>query len=94
MKKPLQDIKVLDLSPRIIKVERPEKGDDTRQWGPPFTNNGESAYFFCANRNKESITLNLKSEEGREILRALVKEAPSQAMARPAPIVIVLAMTL
>lgn len=91
MKKPLQDIKVLDLSrilagpyasmilgdfgARIIKIERPEKGDDTRQWGPPFTENGESAYFFCANRNKESITLNLKSEEGKGILRTLVKEA-------------------
>ena len=91
MKKVLEDIKVLDLSrilagpyasmilgdfgARIIKVERPEKGDDTRQWGPPFTENGESAYFFCANRNKESITLNLKSEEGRQILRKLASQA-------------------
>ncbi len=64
-----------DLGARVIKIEQPGRGDDTRRWGPPFAENGESAYFFSANRNKESITLNLKSEAGREVLRGLVKEA-------------------
>jgi crotonobetainyl-CoA:carnitine CoA-transferase CaiB-like acyl-CoA transferase len=64
-----------DFGARIIKVEQPGAGDDTRRWGPPFTTNGESAYFFSANRNKESITLNLKSEEGRAILKQLVARA-------------------
>ncbi len=61
-----------DLGARIIKVEQPGRGDDTRRWGPPFTENGESAYFLCANRNKESITINLKHPSGRTILRDLV----------------------
>jgi len=53
-----------DLGARVIKIEQPGRGDDTRQWGPPFTENGESAYFICVNRNKQSMTLNLKSEKG------------------------------
>ena len=57
-----------DLGARIIKIEQPGRGDDTRRWGPPFTANGESAYFLCVNRNKESMTLNLNSTEGRAIL--------------------------
>ena len=64
-----------DMGARIIKVEQPGRGDDTRRWGPPFTANGESAYFFCANRNKESITLNLKDERGRSVLYDLVRRA-------------------
>jgi crotonobetainyl-CoA:carnitine CoA-transferase CaiB-like acyl-CoA transferase len=64
-----------DLGARIIKVEQPGTGDDTRRWGPPFTANGESAYFLAANRNKESITLNLKSSQGRAILRTLAAQA-------------------
>ena len=64
-----------DLGARVIKVEQPGRGDDTRRWGPPFTANGESAYFLCVNRNKESMTLNLKSAEGRAILLELVKRA-------------------
>ena len=64
-----------DFGARIIKVEQPGSGDDTRRWGPPFTENGESAYFFAANRNKESITLDLKSEAGRAILAALAAQA-------------------
>ena len=64
-----------DFGARIIKVEQPGSGDDTRRWGPPFTENGESAYFFAANRNKESITLDLKSEAGRAILAALAAKA-------------------
>jgi formyl-CoA transferase len=62
-----------DMGADVIKVEAPGRGDDTRQWGPPFTESGMSAYFISANRNKRSITLNLKSEEGMKILKALVK---------------------
>lgn len=64
-----------DLGARVIKVEQPGSGDDTRRWGPPFTANGESAYFFSANRNKESITLNLKHPRGRALLYRLVEHA-------------------
>lgn len=64
-----------DFGARIIKVEQPGQGDETRAWGPPFTPAGQSAYFLCANRNKESITLNLKRPEGRAILRALARRA-------------------
>ena len=60
-----------DLGADVIKVERPDRGDDTRSWGPPFQG-GESAYFMCANRNKRSITLNLKSARGRDLLARLI----------------------
>ena len=61
-----------DLGADIIKIEVPSRGDDTRHWGPPFTKGGESAYYLSANRNKRSLTLNLKSEEGLEILKKLI----------------------
>ena len=64
-----------DLGARVIKVEEPGRGDDTRRWGPPFTDNGESAYFFAANRNKQSMTLDLKHPAGQEVLHALVAKA-------------------
>ncbi len=66
-----------DLGADVIKVERPGRGDDSRGWGPPFVGQpygpyaGESAYFIAANRNKRSITVNLKSAEGQEIVRRL-----------------------
>jgi crotonobetainyl-CoA:carnitine CoA-transferase CaiB-like acyl-CoA transferase len=63
-----------DLGADVIKTEVPERGDDTRHWGPPFTEGGESAYFISANRNKRSLTLNLKSERGQEILKALIRQ--------------------
>lgn len=59
-----------DLGAEVIKVERPGTGDDTRAWGPPFSG-GESAYYLCANRNKKSITVNLKTAAGQEIIRQL-----------------------
>lgn len=62
-----------DLGADVIKVEVPGRGDDTRHWGPPFTEGGESAYFVSANRNKRSITLNLKSERGQSVLRELIR---------------------
>ena len=55
----------------VIKVERPGTGDETRQWGPPFVD-GESSYFMSVNRNKRSVTLDLKSEFGIDALRKLV----------------------
>lgn len=61
-----------DYGAEIIKIEEPEKGDETRYWYPPKIDN-ESAYFLSANRNKRSIALNLKSKEGLEIFYNLVK---------------------
>jgi crotonobetainyl-CoA:carnitine CoA-transferase CaiB-like acyl-CoA transferase len=66
-----------DQGARVIKVESPS-GDDTRGWGPPFVGPDdarESTYFLSANRNKESLVLDLKSEEGKEILARLVERA-------------------
>jgi formyl-CoA transferase/CoA:oxalate CoA-transferase len=62
-----------DLGAEVLKVESPE-GDDTRAWGPPFVE-GESAYFMSINRNKQSLTLNLKREEGKAILWRLLEGA-------------------
>jgi len=64
-----------DLGADVVKVERPGSGDDTRKWGPPFTENGESAYYISANRNKRSVTLNLKSKKGQAILKDLIKKS-------------------
>lgn len=86
---PLQNVRVLDLSrvlagpyctmvlgdlgAEVIKVEPPE-GDETRGWGPPFAG-GESAYYLCVNRNKRGMVVNLKTKEGREILRELAMQS-------------------
>src|SRR5688572_20533850 len=61
-----------DLGADVIKIEAPGIGDDTRHWGPPFTDQGESAYFRCVNRNKRSLALNLKSTAGKAELRELI----------------------
>src|SRR5215813_380034 len=63
-----------DLGARIIKIEQPGKGDDTRPWGPPFLG-GESAYYLSINRNKESVTLDFKKPQGREVLERLIAKA-------------------
>jgi crotonobetainyl-CoA:carnitine CoA-transferase CaiB-like acyl-CoA transferase len=63
-----------DMGARVVKIEQPGKGDDTRAWGPPFLE-GESAYFLSINRNKESVTLDFKHPEGRSILDRLVTRA-------------------
>jgi len=63
-----------DLGARVIKVEHPGRGDDTRHWGPPFVGT-ESAYFLSINRNKESVTLDFKDPAGREILDQLAARA-------------------
>jgi len=67
-----------DLGARVIKVETPGSGDDTRGWGPPFVgpeDARESTYFLSCNRNKESIALDLKSDDGRTTLTRLVRHA-------------------
>jgi crotonobetainyl-CoA:carnitine CoA-transferase CaiB-like acyl-CoA transferase len=63
-----------DLGARVIKVEHPGKGDDTRHWGPPFLGD-ESAYFLSVNRNKESVTIDFKPAEGRAVLERLLARA-------------------
>ena len=94
---PLSGIKVVDLSrilagpwstqvladygADVIKIERPEIGDDTRHWGPPFAKDSdgqetkESAYFLAANRGKKSVTLDISSESDREKLYKLIADA-------------------
>ena len=62
-----------DMGAEVIKVEIPGKGDDTREFGPPFVN-GESTFFMSINRNKKSLTLNLADKEGKEILRRLIEK--------------------
>jgi crotonobetainyl-CoA:carnitine CoA-transferase CaiB-like acyl-CoA transferase len=67
-----------DLGADVIKVERPGSGDDTRGWGPPFlqdlagNDTAEAAYYLGANRNKRSITCNIASPEGQDLIRRLV----------------------
>ena len=63
-----------DMGARVIKVEQPGRGDDTRAWGPPFID-GESAYFLSINRNKESLTLDLKHPSARRVLDPLLQQA-------------------
>ena len=63
-----------DMGARVIKIEQPGRGDDTRGWGPPFLGT-ESAYFLSINRNKESLTLDLKNDDGRALLLRLLERA-------------------
>jgi len=66
-----------DLGAEVIKVERPDAGDDTRQWGPPFLEDAdgnptrESAYYLCANRNKRSLAVDISKPEGQKLIRDL-----------------------
>jgi crotonobetainyl-CoA:carnitine CoA-transferase CaiB-like acyl-CoA transferase len=91
MDKPLAGLKVLelarilagpwagqllaDLGAEVIKVERPDGGDDTRHWGPPFAADGAAAYFHACNRGKKSVAIDLATEEGQARVRALAAEA-------------------
>ncbi|MFZ5634680.1 MAG: CaiB/BaiF CoA transferase family protein [Bacillota bacterium] len=70
---PLCAMFLADFGAEVIKIEAPGRGDDTRSYSPFVS--GESAYFMSINRNKKSITLNLKSEEGKEILKKLIDRA-------------------
>jgi len=90
-KLPLEGIRVLDLTTSysgpfctmfladmgadVVKIEEPQKGDDSRYWGPPFTEKGESPWFLSANRNKRSIALNIRQSDDMEILKKLIQKA-------------------
>src|SRR3954471_14997645 len=71
---PYCTMQLADLGARVIKIEQPGRGDDTRAWGPPFVGS-ESAYFLSVNRNKESLALDLKHPAARRVLDALVSRA-------------------
>lgn len=75
---PLCTMVLGDLGARVIKVERPGTGDDTRTWGPPWAqgpDGREAAYYLCVNRNKHSAAADLKSEAGRALVRRLARDA-------------------
>ncbi|HJN48253.1 MAG TPA: CoA transferase, partial [Acidobacteriota bacterium] len=63
-----------DMGAEVLKIERPGSGDDARNWGPPFID-GISTYFLSVNRNKRSVTLDLKSEVGKGVLWELIETA-------------------
>jgi crotonobetainyl-CoA:carnitine CoA-transferase CaiB-like acyl-CoA transferase len=71
---PYATMVLADLGADVVKVEHPERGDDTRHWGPPFVG-GESAYFLSVNRNKRSMGVDLKDPEGLERVRRLAAGA-------------------
>ena len=90
--KPLAGIKVLDISrvlagpwcgqmladmgAEVIKVERPQSGDDTRHWGPPWlSGSAESAYYLCANRGKRSVTVDMAKPEGQALIKQLAAQS-------------------
>ena len=72
---PLASMTLGDLGADVIKVERPNVGDDTRAWGPPFDDRGESAYYLSINRNKLSITLDYSNPADLELVRQLISDA-------------------
>lgn len=72
---PYATMVLADLGARVVKIEQPGIGDETRQWGPPFAANGLSAYFIAVNRNKQSVAINLKHPTGQAIVRALAQRA-------------------
>jgi formyl-CoA transferase/CoA:oxalate CoA-transferase len=71
---PFATMLLADLGADVVKIERPDGGDDTRQFGPPFLS-GESTYFLSINRGKRSITVDLKSEHGQAVIRALAHQS-------------------
>jgi crotonobetainyl-CoA:carnitine CoA-transferase CaiB-like acyl-CoA transferase len=78
---PFSTMILADLGARVIKIERPSRGDDTRHFGPPFlkdadgNDTSEAAYYLAANRNKESVTVNLTKPEGQKVVRDLIARA-------------------
>jgi len=69
---PLSTMMLGDLGANVIKVERPGSGDETRGWGPPFDERGESAYYLSVNRNKKSLLADLDAPADRDLLRSLI----------------------
>src|SRR6478735_6052960 len=87
-----------DLGADVIKIETPHGGDDTRGWGPPFVEPAdaerESTYFLSTNRNKKSITLDLKAEDGRDTLESLVRRGfTTERLAELNPRLVVLSIS-
>jgi crotonobetainyl-CoA:carnitine CoA-transferase CaiB-like acyl-CoA transferase len=72
---PYATMLLADLGAAVVKVERPGRGDDTRQWGPPYDGEGEPTYFLGVNRNKRSIAADLSTEQGLAIARAVAGRA-------------------
>lgn len=72
---PLATMVLGDLGAEIIKIERPDDGDDTRQWGPPYDDEGVATYFLAVNRNKESVALDLRSPDGLQAVHELIDQA-------------------
>jgi crotonobetainyl-CoA:carnitine CoA-transferase CaiB-like acyl-CoA transferase len=72
---PLCTMMLADLGAHVIKIERPETGDDTRGWGPPFAPDGQSAYFRSINRNKLSLALDLRAPQEVDLVRTLMADA-------------------
>jgi len=76
---PLSAQMLADLGAEVIKIERPGGGDDARAFGPPYLKdpegkaNNNNSFYLCANRNKKSVTVNIASPEGQEIIRELAK---------------------
>ena len=64
-----------DLGAEVIKIERPETGDETREWAPPQFADGTSAYFATVNRNKQSVTVDISTAAGQEIIKKMVADA-------------------
>src|SRR5690349_3115434 len=71
---PLATMTLADLGATVVKVERPGTGDETRMWGPPWTD-GSSAYFDCVNRSKLGLTLDLASDGDRPLAQELARRA-------------------
>lgn len=72
---PLASMILGDLGADVIKIERPGTGDDTRGWGPPFDERGESAYYLCCNRNKLSVAADLERPDDQQLIRTLIAGA-------------------
>ena len=76
---PLSAQMLADLGAEVIKIERPGGGDDARAFGPPYLSdpegkeNNNNSFYLCANRNKKSVTVNIASPEGQDIVRELAK---------------------
>lgn len=72
---PLAAMTLGDLGADVIKVERPDTGDETRAWGPPFDERGEAAYYLSINRNKLGVALDLDAPDDRRVLESLIRGA-------------------
>ena len=70
---PLAAMTLGDLGADVIKIERPGTGDETRGWGPPFDDRGESAYYLSVNRNKLSVALDLDLPDDIRVLDELIR---------------------